>query len=257
MKIYIQGAPISAMAWTNSPIGACRFFQILMFHPSQICFVLILTFKILHWNIIYLDYKLFWGEFPKKTLHSKRRPWFTAWSWLWIWGSSSTFLSLFLLLRCLQDLWACLVAQISTENGFLFVLLFLPCWAACGDLHSLTRDGTCAPCSRRKLRVFNHWTTRKISRENVLRRGISRQKLSCLEWPILGRSTSRPSCRPRLHLLLREGQGPWKLWWSYMSQPFFLFCKFTLPQGLLESENAWVQATEARLSQRRGLGSYF
>ena len=74
MKIHIPGAPISARAWTNSPVGACLFcFQILMFHPSEICF-LILTFKILHWNIIYLDSKLFWGGNSLKKFALKEKP---------------------------------------------------------------------------------------------------------------------------------------------------------------------------------------
>ena len=172
------------------------FFKFWCFIHQRFAF-LILIFKTLHWNIIYLDNKLFWGGNSLKNLHSKRCPWSAVWSWLCTLDSSSTFLPLFLLLWCLQVLWACLVAQISTRMFFcLFCCCFFHAGKDGGDLCSLTRDGTCAPCSRRKLRVFNHWTTRKVSRENVLRREISRQKLSCLEWPVLGSSTLRPSCRP-------------------------------------------------------------
>ena len=244
---------------TNSPVGACLFFsfQILMFHPSEIRFFWY-WLKILHWNIIYLDYKLFWGgwKFPKKKLHSKRSPWSAVWSWLCTWDSSGTLLPLFLLLRCLQDLWACLVAQISTENVFcLFCCCFHHAGKDGGDLCSLTRDGTYTPCSRRKLRVFNHRTTRKVSRENVLRREISRQKPSCLEWPILGSSTWKPSCRPDSTSYWGRDRAPEDCV-TYICHILF-FCKFTLSQGLLESENAWVQATETHLSQRRGFGSCF
>ena len=198
MKIRIQGACISAMAWPTALLEPAFFFfsnfdvssiRDLLFwywflkHCTEILFILITSF--------------FGGGNSLKNLHSKRCPWSAVWSWLCTLDSSSTFLPLFLLLWCLQVLWACLVAQISTRMFFcLFCCCFFHAGKDGGDLCSLTRDGTCAPCSRRKLRVFNHWTTGKVSRENVLRREISRQKLSCLEWPVLGSSTLRPSCRP-------------------------------------------------------------
>ena len=90
-----------------------------------------------------------------------------------------------------------------------------------GDLCSLTRDGTCAPCSRRKLRVFNHWTTGKVSREKVLRRETSRQKLSCLEWPILGSSMSRSSRRPESTSYWGRDRAPEDCVTSYMSHSLF------------------------------------
>ena len=116
---------------TNSPVGACLFFFFFKFW----CFIhqrfafLILIFKTLHWNIIYLDNKLFWGgEFPKK-FALKEMPLVCS-------------LVLTLHLGLLQHLSSSFSASVMSsgpvglfgssdlhENVFLFVLLlFFPCW---------------------------------------------------------------------------------------------------------------------------------
>ena len=62
MKIRIQGARISAMAWPTALLEPAFFFlfKFWCFIHQRFAFFWY-WLKILHWNIIYLDYKLFGG----------------------------------------------------------------------------------------------------------------------------------------------------------------------------------------------------